>query len=207
MISFIYFDVGGVVIDDFSGNDKWDQLKQELGVTARSEAAFESLWDEYAPRLNIDLDAETLLETLKKELGLRLPPGYTLLDGFVKRFDANPLIWPILKKLHQRTKMGLITNMYPGMLAAVERRGILPAIEWQVVLDSSVERLQKPDPKLFELAEKRAGATGQQILFIDNSPAYIEAARTFGWQAYRYDSVSHKQACYDLERFFRGALV
>lgn len=31
MIKFIYFDVGGVVIDDFSGNDSWRELKVELG--------------------------------------------------------------------------------------------------------------------------------------------------------------------------------
>ena len=31
-LSFIYFDVGGVVIQDFSGTNKWSQLKRELGI-------------------------------------------------------------------------------------------------------------------------------------------------------------------------------
>jgi hypothetical protein len=29
-ISFIYFDVGGVLIQDFSGNNKWNELLSEL---------------------------------------------------------------------------------------------------------------------------------------------------------------------------------
>lgn len=40
MISFIYFDVGGVVIDDFSGNNGWQELKTELGITPDQDAAF-----------------------------------------------------------------------------------------------------------------------------------------------------------------------
>ena len=33
MISFVYFDVGGVVILDFSGTNKWEMVKKEWGIT------------------------------------------------------------------------------------------------------------------------------------------------------------------------------
>lgn len=111
MISFIYFDVGGVVIDDFSGNDKWQQLKDELGIAAKNDAAFEKLWDEYSQELNTTRDAEVLLAIFKKELGLQLPSNYSLLDGFVKRFAVNPFIWPIIESVKQRVRVGLLTNM------------------------------------------------------------------------------------------------
>lgn len=204
MISFIYFDVGGVVIDDFSGNDKWQQLKAELGITAKNDAAFEQLWDEYSPELNTTRDVEVLLTIFKKELGLRLPPGYLLLDGFVKRFDANPLIWPIIKGAKQKIDVGLLTNMYPGMFAAIERRDIMPKVNWDAVVDSSIELFQKPDWRLFELAEKRANAKGQEILFIDNSVGHVKEAEAFGWQAFLYDSANHKAACRELATFLRA---
>lgn len=30
MIKFVYFDVGGVTIKDFSGTDKWEVLEKEI---------------------------------------------------------------------------------------------------------------------------------------------------------------------------------
>jgi FMN phosphatase YigB (HAD superfamily) len=203
MVSFVYFDVGGVVIDDFSGNDKWQQLKTELGVTSQNNAAFEKLWDTYSPELNTTRDAEALLMILKKELGLQLPSDYSLLDGFVKRFEANPLIWPIIKSAKRKVPIGLLTNMYPGMFAAIEQRSILPKIGWDVVVDSSIEALQKPDWKFFELAEKRASAKDQEILFIDNGAGHIKEATAFGWQTFLYDSANHEVACHDLAAFLQ----
>ena len=195
MISFVYFDVGGVVIDDFSGNDKWQQLKTELGVTSQSDATFEKLWEQYSPELNTHRDTESLLSVFRAELGLKLPSDYLLLDGFVNRFEANPNIWPLIKRVKQKAMIGLLTNMYPGMFKAIERKMVMPNIQWNVVLDSSIEQLQKPDRKLFELAEKRAGAYGAEILFIDNSPGHINEAASFGWQTFLYESGDHRIAC------------
>lgn len=203
MISFIYFDVGGVTIDDFSGNNKWQLLKAEIGVNAHNEAAFRKVWDTYSPELNTWRDVETLRAIFEEELGIVLPKGYSLLDGFVRLFDANPRIWPIIEKVKQRMRVGLLTNMYPGMFAAIERRNILPKVEWDVVVDSSVELLAKPDPAFFALAEKRAGVQHSEILFIDNSPGHVQAASAFGWQTFLYDSSDHVTACRDLAGFLQ----
>lgn len=32
MIKFVYFDIGGVVVKDFSGNNKWNEMKKFMGV-------------------------------------------------------------------------------------------------------------------------------------------------------------------------------
>jgi FMN phosphatase YigB (HAD superfamily) len=191
MISFVYFDVGGVVIDDFYGNNKWDKLKQELGVNATNQAAFEKIWSRYALELCIDRSVDTLLPILSKELDLHFSKDYSLLNGFVSRFYANPDISPVIKDLKHKTKVGLLTNMYPGMFAAIEQKGILPDIKWDVVIDSSIELLQKPDRKLFELAERKAGVPSDEVLFIDNSSEHIKAAKAFGWQTFLYDSSNH----------------
>jgi FMN phosphatase YigB (HAD superfamily) len=201
MISFIYFDVGGVVLDDFSDNDKWQQLKQELGISPTNDAAFTALWDQYAPELCTTRNVETLMPILRQQLGLQLPDNYSLLAGFVDRFTSNPSIWPIIEATKQKTRIGLLTNMYPGMFAAIKKRGILPDITWDVIMDSSVECLQKPNKDFLELAQKRANALGKEILFIDNGSEHIQAAKEFGWQTFLYDSADHLGASKELERF------
>ena len=204
MISFVYFDVGGVVIDDFYGNNRWSELKQELGINAANQAAFEKIWARYALELCIDRDVETLLPILSKELGLQFPKDYSLLNGFVSRFYANPGIAPVIVGLKRKTKIGLLTDMYPGMFTAIERKGILPDIKWDVTVDSSIELLQKPDRKLFKLAEVKAGAPTEEILFIDNGPEHVKEAQAFGWQTFLYDSSNHPAATQQLNKFLQS---
>lgn len=206
MISFIYFDVGGVALRDFSGNANWQRLKKELGVTAANNAAFEQLWARYSPRLCLDRNVETLLPVLAKELSLTFPKDYSLLAGFVNRFEPNPIIWPVIKKVKQKIRVGLLTNMYPGMLAAINERDLLPDVAWDVVIDSSVEQLQKPDKKLFALAQKKAGVPAGEILFIDNSADHVRAAATCGWQTFLYDASKPGLAAKQLEDFLNDNL-
>lgn len=84
----------------------------------------------------------------------------------------------------------------------------MPRIKWDVIVDSSIELLQKPDGKLFELAEKRANAKGQEILLIDNGAGHVKEAKVFGWQTFLYDSTNHEAACHELAIFLqtRGLL-
>jgi putative hydrolase of the HAD superfamily len=85
--------------------------------------------------------------------------------------------------------MGLLTNVYPRMLDEVKKRKILPPIQWDVVVDSSVVGYQKPDPKIFEIAQKMAGVDKSNILFVENSIENIDAAKVLGWNTFHYDSI------------------
>ena len=207
MVSFVYFDVGGVVVLDFSGTDKWDQLKKEIGISKSKDAKFESFWDRYEPKVNAGQDVETLLPLIKIKFGSKLPEDYSLLiDGFVKRFEANRSIWPVIEKIHKKCKIGLLTNMYPHMLEAIKNRKLLPKIKWDIIIDSSVEGITKPDSKIFKIAEKRSGFKENNILFVDNSQKNIEAAMVHGWQVFLYDSAHPKEESRRLLESFKWYL-
>lgn len=45
----------------------------------------------------------------------------------------------------------------------------------------------KPDPVIYAAAERDAGVAPEQILFLDDKPENVEAARRRGWQAERCD--------------------
>lgn len=204
MISFVYFDVGGVVIDDFSGNNKWSDLKSELGITSENERLFDALYSSYNREFCIDREVDSFLPILEAELGIKHREGYSLLDGFVKRFSKNEPIWPAVAFAQQHAKIGLLTNMYPGMFAAIQRRNILPKCDWDVLVDSSIEHLQKPDEAIFRHAELAAGVAAREILFVDNSPEHVEGARACGWQAYHYDSRNHETSSIQLLRYLEA---
>mgnify|MGYP001581389856 FL=1 len=192
MISFVYFDLGGVVDLDFSGTNKWEKLKSTLGVKPEQNEEFDKWFDE----------KEKLLCEGKEKFDLHFGDIKLTLNDFVSRFEVNPSIWPVIDRIRRHCRAGLLTNMYPGMFTAIKKSGILPNISWDINIDSSVVGLQKPDPEIFKLAEERAGVKGDQILFVENTPGHVKIAQTFSWQTFLYDPSHPESSSRNLLAFF-----
>ena len=54
------------------------------------------------------------------------------------------------------------------------------------IVVSGDEKLAKPDPAIYALAERRFGFAPQAMLFIDDSLPNVEAARARGWHAHHF---------------------
>lgn len=188
MIRFVYFDVGGVVMKDFSGTKKWEELKRSIGVTPEQDERFDDFYDQAEIEVCSGKDAETLIPIMESQFGLSFPQNYSFLADFVNRFERNESIWPVLQEARKKYNIGLLTNMYPRMLDMIYARHLMPDIQWDTVIDSSIEKMQKPQVEIFQLAEERCGFRGQEILFIENTKRHVEAAHNFGWRTFLYDS-------------------
>jgi len=51
------------------------------------------------------------------------------------------------------------------------------------VMVSHLVGLNKPDPEVYRMLEEAVSATGEEIVFFDDLPVNVEAARSFGWLA------------------------
>ncbi len=169
MISFVYFDLGGVIEIDFSGNNGWEDLKKELGVNPEDYPKFDAIYAEYDQRICTNMDIEHFKEVLNHRLNLHIPHEYSLMNGFVSRFEKNPSIWPVINEMHTNCKVGVLTMIYPGMYASMKHAGILPEVDWDVILDSSEVGLTKLQDELFDLATVNANVAPQQILYVENT--------------------------------------
>ncbi|MXO48749.1 HAD-IA family hydrolase [Erythrobacter vulgaris] len=54
------------------------------------------------------------------------------------------------------------------------------------IVVSGVERIAKPDPAIFALSADRFGYAPEAMLFIDDNPDNIAAARDCGWQVHHF---------------------
>ena len=45
MIRFIYFDVGGIVVKDFSGTNQYSEWKRSIGIEEAQDAEFDNFFD------------------------------------------------------------------------------------------------------------------------------------------------------------------
>ncbi|OGM37601.1 hypothetical protein A3E41_05225 [Candidatus Woesebacteria bacterium RIFCSPHIGHO2_12_FULL_38_9] len=203
MIKFIYFDVGGVVIRDFSGTNKWSVLKNVIGVNKENNKEFDLLYDKYEKEeLCLTRNVDTLVPIFSKKFGINFPPEFSMLEYFINNFDNNRSLWPILRRIKKTYRIGLLTNMYIGMFDDIKNKGLLPPVEWEITIDSTKVGLQKPDPKIFDLAQKQSGVNNSEILFVDNNQKNIDAAEKFGWQTFYYDSSNHEVSCKKLSDLF-----
>jgi len=204
MVKFVYFDVGGVVVLDFSKTNKWDEVIEEIGVKQDKVASFLKYFEELTPKIHLGLDIDLKLDELKKRFGVKIPKDYSLLkDGFVSRFEANKSIESVVEYVKERFKVGLLTNQYPMMLEEIIKQKLLPPVSWDVVIDSSVVKKQKPDIEIYKLAERLAKAKGQEILFVENSLEHIEGAKKLNWKTFLYDPANPEKSSEKLLEYIK----
>jgi HAD superfamily hydrolase (TIGR01509 family) len=78
-------------------------------------------------------------------------------------------------------KTGILSNSGPGAREA-ERCWGFEAITDDIVYSHEVG-LRKPDPQIYALAAERLGVQVDEIVFLDDVPGHVEAAREAGWHA------------------------
>lgn len=54
------------------------------------------------------------------------------------------------------------------------------------IVVSGTEKLAKPDPAIYHLAQRRFGHAPEELFFIDDNSANVAAARSCGWQAWQF---------------------
>jgi FMN phosphatase YigB (HAD superfamily) len=201
MISFAYFDVGGVVIKDFSNTHKWEEMIEGFGAKGENLSKVQSIFERYGQKFCVGCNFDSMLPIINQETSLNIPGDYSLMKDMVNRFEVNESIWQVIEKVHKKVRVGLLTNMYPGMFKAIDVRGLLPPVKWDEIIDSSIEKCQKPEIKIFEIAAKRCGEKPENILFIDNGAMHVEAAKKLGFRTFRYDSGDYEGASKELNNF------
>ena len=59
------------------------------------------------------------------------------------------------------------------------------------IIVSGIEKIAKPEPRIYEIVEERSGRAGANLFFTDDNPANIAAAQARGWDAHLFtDAVS-----------------
>jgi 2-haloacid dehalogenase len=70
-----------------------------------------------------------------------------------------------------------------------------PVLEcFRDIVISGFERLAKPDPAIYALAEARFGLPGAVMLFVDDNVHNIAAARDCGWHAHHFKNAAGLEA-------------
>lgn len=87
----------------------------------------------------------------------------------------------------QGKKLGILSNMSPDFH---DRLFVPRAADYRALADveviSGLEKLYKPERPIYDLTQRRMGLSPERLLFLDDTPVNVKAARSYGWQAEVY---------------------
>jgi putative hydrolase of the HAD superfamily len=95
----------------------------------------------------------------------------------------------MLRRCKARFRVGCITNNVrsghgPGMASSATRAGRVADVMalFDLVVESSVEGIRKPNPRIYELACERLGVAPARAVFLDDLGINLKPARELGMQ-------------------------
>lgn len=183
-IKAVIFDVGGVLVrtHDWSGRRRWERqlalqpgqaewlvFHSEPGLQAQMGQITEAgLWQAIAAEL--DLDSAQL-------------------DAFRQEFWAGDALDEALvayiRSLRPAYQTAVISNFDDSLRGSLERTYPI-ADAFDLIVVSAEENVMKPDEQIYRLTLERLGRQPAEAVFVDDSPANVEAARALGMHAVQY---------------------
>lgn len=184
MPQVVCFDVGGVLIRI---TQRWREAASYAGVSIREDIGSD-VWLWNAPFFDAyqtgELTDDAYLDELAAYLG-----GISVEDS--RRVHNHIMIEPypgveqIVTALNDAGYVtACLSNTNEPHWFDMFNSGRFPANEGlQIQLASHRMGLQKPDLQIFRKFEELAGASGNEIVFFDDSEPNVQAVRQLGWQA------------------------
>ncbi len=195
-IKGIIFDLGGVVIEEFEYGF-YDDVAKRFGVSAKDIDRVADF--EWAPLEKGEETNEHLWKRVARKLGLDDKAGETMasmwLECYKKEADIKDDVLELVKKLHKKYKLGVISNSQQEH-SKINRERLSKYFDAFLLSDEL--GMRKPQREIFELTSKKMEIPFENLLFIDNDMRWVNVAKKYGLQAILFESV--KQLEKELEK-------
>jgi 2-haloacid dehalogenase len=188
----VVFDIGRVLYD-------WDLRYLFEKLIADPAELDRFLAEVVTEEWHFQSDAGRPLAEMVPELKAKFPEHAALIDAYRDRFEETlpreiPGTHDLVRRLAARgVPLYALTN-FGAEFWARARRGWPMFDLFADVVVSGEERVAKPDPAIFAVAERRFGRRPGELFFTDDNPANVAAARARGWQAHLFESAAGLEA-------------
>jgi putative hydrolase of the HAD superfamily len=179
-VKCVFFDVNGVLVRFFQR--AFTQISEDTGASADSiEAIFWHYNDAICKGL---MPTEEFNSILASRIGVEsIDWGKYYLDNIEPITEMRECIaWAA-----EHYKVGLMTNIMPGLVKQMLARDILPNIAYDAIIDSSEVGFIKPEVEIYEAAQNLTGYAPEELLLIDDSRPNLMAAERLGWHVLWFD--------------------
>jgi epoxide hydrolase-like predicted phosphatase len=196
-IRAVIFDFGGVLVRMMDDRPR-RKLARQLGVplSRLDDLVFFSDSAQKASRGEITVGLHW--EAVREVLGIQPEnmPGF--LAEYWSADDMNWELLDVIRKLHPRYRVGLLSNAWDDLRQTLHERWNIDGLFDEMIISAEV-KLVKPDPRIFHMALERLGVQPAEAIFIDDIKDNVEAARREGLFAIQYKET--KKTLDELNRY------
>jgi HAD superfamily hydrolase (TIGR01509 family) len=179
-VSFIFFDVNGCLVRFYQR--AFSRIAEDFDVP--SDVVETAFWHFNDVACRGELTARDFNEALAERIGVK---DLDWAKYYLEEAEAIAEMHEVVHWASQHYRVGLLTNIMPGLLNGLRSLNKVPALPYDAVVDSSELGLIKPEDAIYDLAQERAGVPANEILFIDDTKANLTAAEAHGWHVSWFD--------------------
>ena len=148
-------------------------------------------WGEF-DRGTVEPDA--LVQRISQRTGLAPAEVRAVVDAVPASLTPLPASVDLLHRLQQPGRaMFFLSNMPAPYADHLEREHAFVRAFSDGVFSARVQ-LIKPEPAIFDMASQRFGVAPGELVFFDDHPANVAAARAAGWQALLFSDAAQAEA-------------
>lgn len=173
-VEFVYFDINGCLVRFFQR--AFIGLSNDCGVSA--DLIERVFWHYNDAACKGDITMMEFNHKMASKLGIESLDWQAYYMGAI---EPIPEFIELLITTSAEYKVGLFSNIMPGFIDEMISKSIIPSLDYETIVDSSIVKANKPDKKAYDFAFKMAGVDPGGILLIDDSRANIVAAEQYGW--------------------------
>lgn len=198
-IKFIYFDVGGVLID-------WSKVFQTAAnkflLTVKDiTEVFNENHDAITKGM---ITSQEFWQKCVKKYGIQNADSFNFVNSWVGDYQQITQTHNLAKKLSINYKIGLLSNIYEGMLPLLIEKQLIPEINYNQIIFSCDVGMMKPNMDIYKLAQEKAGLTGNEILYVDDRSDYLVPARKLKWHTLLFDNNMIEESLEDISKYLQS---
>ncbi len=193
---FIYFDIGGVLLDWSkvfeTATTKFDLKVGDIGA----------VFDEFVEQVTKGfLTPQQFWGKCIQKYNLKNADNYDFLESWVSDYQPIQEMHELIHKLKPKYNIGLLSNIYQGMLPLLKEKELIPNIHYEQIIFSCDIGEMKPNPDIFAYAQKRAGVDSNKILLVDDSENNLDAAKKVNWNTFLFNNRQREYSVKKLEDY------
>lgn len=179
--SFIYFDVNGCLVQYYER--AFTLIAKD--TNAPLDVIETAYWHSNDDVCEGTVSVEDFNTRLAERLGV---DSIDWLKYYLAAIEKNEAMQEVVRWAADNYRIGLLTNIMPGLIKQMRQDGQLPAVNYEIIVDSSEVGVIKPDPQIYQIAQDLAGCEPEEILLIDDTRGNLKAAEKLGWNVMTFDA-------------------
>lgn len=179
-ISFVYFDINGCLVRFY--HRAFTRLAEVSGAPA--DVIETTFWHYNDDVCRGDMTMDEFNQAFADALRIE---RLDWLQYYLEAIEPIEEMHEVVRWASQNYRVGLLTNIMPGFIDVMRKQGILPNVNYDVIIDSSEVRAIKPEAEIYRTATAKANCDASEILLVDDARTNLMAAEKQGWHVLWFD--------------------